>query len=258
MRDSGQRVLIAFTPTVWNMTHEPGSADRPKPAAAGSPSCVMLVLLTTILHLDKTNKHAAMDSIGNHMDPAQWLDEHGDYLFRFAMKHLRDRTQAEDAVQETLLAALQAMERFSGEASQRSWLTGILKHKIVDIIRKQSRLVTQANDEMEISDRAGQPEKYLFDERGEWVIRQSSWGNPEIALEQDRFWDAFMDCLDGLSPKLAQIFSLRELSGLETTELCEVLNITSTNCWVILHRARLALKECLETNWLKEAGGRDA
>jgi len=218
----------------------------------------MLVILASATNYYKTNKLKAMDSTSSNMDPAQWLEDHGDYLFRFAMKHLRDSALAEDAVQDTLLAALQAMDKFSGEASQRTWLTGILKHKIVDIIRKQSRLVTQTNDEVETNDRVTQPEKYLFDERGEWVIRQSNWGNPESALEQERFWDAFMICLDGLSPKLAQIFSLREFSGLETSELCEVLNITAANSWVILHRARLALKDCLETNWLKQPNGRNS
>lgn len=221
-------------------------------------SCVMLVVLVNTTNRDNNYKHKMMHSNKDNIDPAQWLDAHGDYLFRFAMKHLRDTALAEDAVQETLLAALQALDKFSGESSQRTWLTGILKHKIIDIIRKQSRLVTQTHDEMEINDRAVQPEKYLFDERGEWVIRQSSWGNPESALEQGRFWDAFLACLDDLSPKLAQIFSLRELSGLETAELSEILNITSSNCWVSLHRARLALKECLEANWLKQTGGREA
>lgn len=192
------------------------------------------------------------------MDPAQWLDAHGDYLFRFAMKHLRDTALAEDAVQETLLAALQAMDKFSGGSTQRTWLTGILKHKIVDIIRKQSRITTQTSDEMDANDRAGAPEKYLFDQRGEWTVPQTSWGNPETALEQDRFWAAFAACLDSLPPKLAKMFSLRELSGLETTELCEVLNVTSSNCWVGLHRARLALKACLEATWLQETSGSGA
>lgn len=188
----------------------------------------------------------------NKMDPAKWLDEHGDYLFRFAMKHLRDEAQAEDAVQETLLAALQAVNKFSGDSSPRTWLTGILKHKIVDIIRKQSRMTTHDDDE--VFDKATDP-GHMFDQRGHWLVAQAGWGNPESALDQERFWKAFSACLENLPPKLARIFSLRELSGLETAELCEVMNISTSNCWVILHRARLALKQCLEAGWLDNAKG---
>ncbi|MBI1423785.1 MAG: sigma-70 family RNA polymerase sigma factor [Gammaproteobacteria bacterium] len=186
------------------------------------------------------------------MDPARWLAEHGDYLFRFAMKHLHDTALAEDAVQETLLAALQAVASFTGGSSQRTWLTGILKHKVIDILRKQSHTTQFAEDDANADDHSDRLDKLLFDARGEWAEPQRRWGNPEQTLEQDRFWEAFAACLDELPPKLARIFSLRELSGLETDELCEVLNITSSNCWVILHRARLALKTCLEANWLRE------
>ena len=185
-------------------------------------------------------------------DPSSWLEAHGDYLFRFAMKHLRDIAQAEDAVQDTLLAALQAQSNFNAASSQRTWLTGILKHKIIDLIRKQSRETAFYVTDSDTQDNGDALEASLFDERGEWVVPQTNWGNPETALEQERFWAAFLFCLDGLSPKLARMFSLRELSGLQTSELCEVLNITSANCWVILYRARIAMKECLESHWLRD------
>ncbi len=184
--------------------------------------------------------------------PCHWLDAHGDYLFRFAMKHLRDTAQAEDAVQDTLLAALQAQKNFTGASSQRTWLTGILKHKIVDIIRRHSREKALYAPDTDTQNGDEALEDSLFDERGEWTVPQTSWGNPETVLEQERFWTAFLYCLDGLSPKLAHMFSLRELSGLQTSELCEVLNISTSNCWVILYRARIAMKECLEFHWLQD------
>ncbi len=185
------------------------------------------------------------------MDPATWLDEHGDYLFRFALKQLRDTSLAEDAVQETLLAALQAIDNYAGESSLRTWLTGILKHKIIDILRKLAREnAFYENDNHHDTNDA--LENALFNRRGEWHVPQNTWGDPEKALDQDRFWVAFSTCFDRLSPKLARIFSLREISGLPTEEICTVLNITTSNCWVLLHRARLALKECLELAWLNE------
>jgi len=179
-------------------------------------------------------------------DPDAWLEAHGDPLFRFAMKHLRDTASAEDVVQETLLAAFQARDSFSGQASQRTWLTGILKRKIADLIRKRSREVPFEN---EVQDGTDGLTASLFDQRGEWVVPQRAWGDPDAMFEQNRFWEAFTGCYDGLSPKLSTAFSLREFSGLSIEELCEILNISSSNCSVILYRARLALKACLESSW---------
>ncbi|MBI1283339.1 MAG: sigma-70 family RNA polymerase sigma factor [Thiobacillus sp.] len=186
------------------------------------------------------------DSILRATDPDEWLESHGDALFRFAMKHLHDSASAEDVVQETLLAALQTWDRFAGNASERTWLTSILKHKIADLIHKQSRESPFEND---VQDSHGNPAACLFDQRGEWVVPQRAWGDPDAMYEQNRFWEAFTCCYDGLSPKLATAFSLREFSGFSIDELCEILNISSSNCSVILYRARLALKACLESGW---------
>ncbi|MGD8925650.1 MAG: sigma-70 family RNA polymerase sigma factor [Thioalkalispiraceae bacterium] len=192
----------------------------------------------------------SMDSLNNNKkNPADWLESHGDYLFRFALSQLRDKTLAEDAVQDTLLAALQSYDKFAGDSSLRTWLTGILKNKIIDIMRKQSRDSSYIMSKVSTSETNDNLEDILFDERGAWIVPQNDWGNPDSALEQDRFWKAFMRCFDELPPKLARIFSLREFAGLQTSELCEILNITSSNSWVILYRARLALKECLESQW---------
>lgn len=189
------------------------------------------------------------DSTSILADPTQCLDAHGDYLFRYAMKHLRDHALAEDVVQEALLAALEARVPFSGDAAQRTWLTGILKHKIADAIHKRSR---EPSFDCATGDGRDDPDELtacLYDTRGEWTVPQRSWGNPDAMFEQQRFWEAFTECFDGLSPKLSTAFSLREFSGLSIEELCATLDISTSNCSVILYRSRLALKTCLESNW---------
>lgn len=176
-------------------------------------------------------------------DPAQWLNEHGDYLFRYARRRLYTDELAEDAVQECLLAALRSCDGFAGESAERTWLTGILKHKIVDLIRKQAREVTAptSQDEDGNDDWAS-----LFDQSGHWVDTLRDWGDPSSELEKSRLRQLLDECYRRLKPALAQIFSLRELSGLSNEEICKELNISQTNAWVMLHRARLSLRECLD------------
>ncbi len=182
-------------------------------------------------------------------DAAAWLTEHGDYLYRFALLQLRDEAAAEDAVQETLLAALSAWARFSGQSSVRTWLTGILKHKILDLFRKRAKepQYTPLSDDPEAE--LARLEQVLFDASGHWIHKPSAWNNPEANLDQQRFWAAFLYCLKQLAPTHAQAFYLRELEGLSTEDICKELKITSTNCWVMLYRARLSLQQCLETRW---------
>lgn len=177
-------------------------------------------------------------------DSERWLDEHGDYLFRYARRRLYSDELAEDAVQEVFLAALKAQERFTGSSSVRTWLTGILKHKIVDIIRHQYREVTAPRS----SDPDNEDDwEALFDNRGHWAETSRDWGDPVSEFERSRLRVALDECFRRLKPNLAQIFSLRELSGLSNDEICKALDITATNAWVMLHRARLFLRECLDT-----------
>ena len=178
-------------------------------------------------------------------DPEIWVDQYGDYLFRFALSRLRDRSAAEDLVQETFLAALHARENFKGRSSVTTWLTGILKHKIIDHLRKGSR--EQPVEDVEsftptLDD--------LFDEKGKWKIGPSKWNvSPMELYEQKEFWRILALCLSELSDRLAQIFTLRELEELSTKEICKVFDISATNCWVMLYRARMLLRRCLEINW---------
>lgn len=181
---------------------------------------------------------------------ARDLDKHRPQLLKYAMLQLRNAAQAEDAVQETLIAALRGIEGFAGGSSLRTWLIGILKHKIVDSIRKSSR--EQSLDRYE-----GSPDDMdaLFLPDGHYADRPADWGNPEETLSRQRFFAAFDTCLESLPRTTAQAFAMREVMGMETAEICTTLRITTSNCWVLLYRARMRLRECLERNWIG-AGGR--
>ncbi len=176
-----------------------------------------------------------------------WLEDHGDALFGFAFMRLRDREAAEDLVQETLLAAWRSRASFSGTSSERTWLIGILKHKLVDYWRRSAR---QPSDTVG-ADAADDLIEKTFDieKGGPWRVPPSVWANPDGALEQQQFWQIFVDCVAALPPAQAQAFSLCELDGLKGEEACKAMQVASTNLWVMLHRARLRLRQCLENNW---------
>jgi RNA polymerase sigma-70 factor (ECF subfamily) len=185
------------------------------------------------------------------IDPVE-LQKHRPQLLRFAMLQLRNATSAEDVVQETLLAALQAGGTFAGQSSVRTWLVGILKHKIIDAIRKQSREqpLEPADDETDIHDL----QDAVYREDGHFREKPADWGNPEAALEQRKFFEVLERCMEGLPKKTARAFMMREVMGLETAEICKELDVTSSNCWVLLYRARMALRECLEGRWFAAGG----
>jgi len=171
------------------------------------------------------------------------------YLVRFASLQLRDATAAEDAVQEALLAALAGEAGFAGRANLRTWVTGILKHKIVDVIRRQSRERPVEDAGVEIDE---QEFDGLFDQRGHWEEAPDAWQQPEGSLQQKQFLAALEACLRDLPERTARAFMMREHLGLETSEICKELGISATHCWVMLHRARMALRLCLDTNWFKK------
>ena len=167
------------------------------------------------------------------------VEEERPYLLRYARLQLRDSHAAEDAVQEALVAALAAEASFAGRSNLRTWLTGILKHKIVDAIRRRSRDPEPMPDVAELD--------ALFDETGHWDEPPVAW--PENSLEQKQFFAVLEECLARLPAKTAQAFMMREHMGYDTDEICQEIGVTPTHCWVLLYRARMALRECLQTNW---------
>ncbi len=178
--------------------------------------------------------------------PEQWLGLYGDILFRYGFARVRDTHIAEDLVQETLLAALKAKGNYAGKASEQTWLIGILKHKIIDYFRKTSREKTQEFDE---SLDSGLDNNY-FDQQGHWQYKFSSWNNPDKLLEQEQFLDVLRQCVDRLPPRMAQLFVLRELEGMKSEDICELMSIsTLNNFWVMLSRVRVQLRHCLDINW---------
>lgn len=183
--------------------------------------------------------------------PDTWLDEHGAALYKYALLHSRDEHKAEEAVQETLVAALQARERYAGEASARTWLVGILKHKLMDMFRYEARMTT-LDDRGEIEEGIGLDDG-LFDAHGHWKDKPSDWGNPEEMLERGEFMTILQHCLETLPNRLSRLFMLREVMEEETENICKELAITPTNLWTMLHRARLGLRRCLDRNWVGQA-----
>jgi RNA polymerase sigma-70 factor (ECF subfamily) len=184
-------------------------------------------------------------------DFAARCNSHRGYLLRVAVLQLRDNDVAEDVVQDTLLAALQGASGFSGRSSLKTWLTGILKHKIVDVIRRKGRepAFASLDEESQLEDLDA-----LFDETGHWENPPANWGNPESALSQQQFMTVMQMCLEKLPPNTARVFMMREVMELETDEICKELTITANNLWVILYRARMSLRECLEQSWFTSPG----
>ena len=182
-------------------------------------------------------------------DPASWVDRHGDYLFRIALTRLRNAELAEDIVQEVFLAALRCRDQFKGASSERTWLTAILKRKIVDRFRRQHR------EQPASSLTGGGWIDDLFDETGHWKTRQSPWSDPGTAFENVEFWATFSKCLGKLPRRLADAFSLREFETMDSDEVCKVLGVSATNFWVMMHRARMQLARCLDIHWFDNEGG---
>ncbi|HWR82000.1 MAG TPA: sigma-70 family RNA polymerase sigma factor [Candidatus Deferrimicrobium sp.] len=188
----------------------------------------------------------------NKTDPTTWVDRYGDFLFGYALARLRDRQVAEDVVQETFLAALKSRRTFAGDSSERTWLTGILKHKIADSLRRTFREHAADPDEPLPSEKeqvfraSGKWTGHWFPDKSPW-----DWGtNPDSFLESREFWRILDACLKELPARLASVFLLYEMEEQSAEEICKGLEITSTNLWVMLHRSRRQLRRCLEIHWI--------
>jgi len=183
------------------------------------------------------------------VDPERRVDEHGDCLYRYALLRVRRPEIAEDLVQETFFTAVRTSGCFRRESSERSWLCGILKNKICDHFRTLGRETSFTDLE------------FLDDELSNKFVSQGFWNHErgplewkleaEVVMQRAEFWETLRNCLSKLPTRVADVFMLREIEEMETEQICRALNISPTNLWVMLHRARMALRECLEINWFK-------
>ncbi len=169
-------------------------------------------------------------------------------MLKFATLQLSDASQAEDAVQEALIGAMKNADSFGGRAAFKTWMFAILKNKISDVLRHKQRMVnissfTHDEDEEDMSE--------LFDRKGFWLQdeRPVAWGNPEASMREKHFWRVFEACLEHLPPKQARVFMMREFVELDAGEICATVELSTSNLHVLLHRARLRLRECIENNW---------
>ncbi|MEJ2720059.1 MAG: sigma-70 family RNA polymerase sigma factor [bacterium] len=194
---------------------------------------------------------AGASSIRN---PSEWVDLHGDALYRFALLRVKDQHVAEDLVQETFLSALQAAGRFKGNSAPRTWLIGILKHKILDHFRKSS-VEVNASD---VTPWEEEDDREYFDNTGHWKRELHEWReSPENLVESQEFWKTFQACLSGLPEAHRRAFALKEIDGLDGDEICEILAVSPNNFWVMLHRARAKLRKCLDANWFRVTAKED-
>src|SRR5579871_1586636 len=172
--------------------------------------------------------------------PSEWLSQYGDELYRYALARLRQSQDAEDAVQETLLAAIKTHSPFTGRSHPRTWLMGILRNKVADRLRAAARAAAET-DPAELD--------AWFDAGGHWRKSPKRWGSPAALAESAEFWRVVRSCLTKLPARMAEAFTLRTIEEQGAEAVCRELEISSANLWVLLHRARLRLVRCLEINW---------
>jgi len=178
------------------------------------------------------------------IDPNKWIDLYSDYLFNYTITRVRDRDTAQDLVQDTFFAGLKSMKNFKGEASERTWLISILKRKIIDHYRKINSNKGKAEVRINYNNAS--------EDEGDWL--QERVADPfdktaEDNLENTELGLAIHNCIDKLPEKQAQVFKMKTILGYETEAICNELNITASNLWVIIHRARTTIAACLKENW---------
>lgn len=177
------------------------------------------------------------------------FENHADYLFNYAISRVNDEHTAEDLVQDIFLSALKSYESFEGKSKASTWLIAILKNKIIDFYRKRVR-----EFQKESLDDISSSEDY-FNPKGGWIndMRPKPWTlNADSQVEQDEFYAILQNCLTKLKEIQRMAFVMKHMEDVDTTDICKELNITASNYWVIIHRAKLQLRKCLETHWIND------
>lgn len=181
------------------------------------------------------------------LNPDKWIDDYADYLFNYAITRVNDSDIAKDLVQETFFAGLKSAKNFEGKATERTWLVAILKRKIIDYYRKINSKKGKAEVRMDFYDHG--------ENEGRWIEERvpQTWGNDtDKAIESEELKATIDQCIANLPEKYAMVFTMKTIQGFETEEICKELNITASNLWVIIHRARTQLRKCMEENWFKK------
>jgi RNA polymerase sigma-70 factor (TIGR02943 family) len=171
------------------------------------------------------------------------------YLLRFARLQLRNDAWAEDVVAETMLAALEKPDSFQGKSAINTWLVGILKFKIIDCLRAHSREVASSVN----TDEDAELEDLLFIPDGHFKGEPYDWPSPETTLNSKQFLEIMDVCIEQMPTTMGRVFLMREWMEYSTDEICKELKVSSANVWVLLHRARLRLRECLQIKWFGAA-----
>ena len=188
------------------------------------------------------------------LEPEQWVDRYGDFLYNYAVIRVSDAEKAADLVQETFLAGLRAAGGFQGKSSERTWLVSILKRKIVDHYRKQYASKESSFGRSEEDFRDGKPYREDGPHKGHWNEGMGPHSNsllPEGKLEQEELMKIIGDCISRLPPNLESVFVMKMIDETESEKICKELGITPSNLWVMLHRARLRLRQCVVIYWMK-------
>lgn len=186
------------------------------------------------------------DALKHSLDPNKWVKLYADYLFNYAISRVDDQEIAKDLVQETFFSGIKSKDNFRGQAAERTWLVSILKRKIIDHYRK----INSAKGKKEV--------RMSFYEEGEkkgrWIEERvpQNWGNnADSAIENEELKETLETCINSLPEKYRIVFKLKTIEHYETDEICNALDISPSNLWVIIHRARIQLRQCMENKWFK-------
>lgn len=189
-----------------------------------------------------------------HLNPQSWVKNYGDYLYSVAMLKLSKKELAEDLVQETFVAALRAREQFRGESSEKTWLVRILNNKIIDYYRKKD-VMKELKGELDASETSfyGHFFEPTATSSHHWKneVKPLEWA-ADSEIESEEFDFVLQDCLQKLTPKMRPVFILKFMDELDSDEICKEMEISASNYWVLIHRAKLLMRECLEKNWFND------
>jgi len=188
-----------------------------------------------------------MNAVSNQLDPHTWVKSHADYLYAYTIKRISDEEQAKDLVQETFLAALEKVDKFEGKSSERTWLTAILKNKIIDVYRKKS---SGLRNDVQVAEH--EQEDFFEQADGHWRSAHSpqTFGIEDVDhLGNKEFNNILQMCLQKLPSLWMAVFTMKHMDDADTTLICSELKVTPSNFWVIIHRTKLNLRACLQRNW---------